>query len=308
MKKDHAGFYRKLREILAESQILEEEPMSRHTTFRVGGPADYYLTPQKNQVRDIAELCKAERMPYTVVGNGSNLLVGDRGIRGVALAMGKAAGAVRITDDGMIFAGAGALLSQAAQAAYQAGFGGMEFAAGIPGSVGGAVVMNAGAYGGEIRDVIVSADVLTEAGELLTLTREELDLSYRHSCVSEKGYIVLEAAFGLAGHETPKEEIRAQMEEFKKRRQEKQPLEYPSAGSTFKRPEGHFAGKLVMDAGLAGFAVGGAQVSEKHCGFVINKGGATAADIRSLIMQVQEKVKAQSGVMLEPEVRFVGEF
>jgi UDP-N-acetylmuramate dehydrogenase len=193
-----------------------------------------------------------------------------------------------------------------ANAAAEAGLGGMEFAAGIPGSIGGAVTMNAGAYGGEMKDILESAKVLTTSGEIKTLGKEELDLSYRHSCIPGNGYIVLEAVIVLPCAD--KEEIRAKMDELRGKRVEKQPLEYPSAGSTFKRPEGYFAGKLIMDAGLRGYAVGGAQVSEKHCGFVINRGGATAAEVRQLMRDVQDKVEAMSGVRLEPEVKIMGEF
>ncbi len=203
-------------------------------------------------------------------------------------------------------AGAGALLSQAANAACQAGLGGLEFAAGIPGSVGGAVVMNAGAYGGELKDVIIKARVLAQDGQIQVLSREELELSYRRSCIPSRNLIVLEAEFLL--QPKPQEEIKAVMEELKSRRIAKQPLEYPSAGSTFKRPEGHFAGKLIMDAGLAGLREGGAQVSEKHCGFVVNAGGATAADILRLIRRIQQNVQEQSGAALEMEVRCIGEF
>ena len=203
-------------------------------------------------------------------------------------------------------AGAGTMLSKAANAAADAGLSGMEFASGIPGSVGGAVVMNAGAYGGEIKDIIISADVVTASGDVKTLTRDELDLSYRHSCIPENGYIVVKAVFELSPGRS--EEIRNAMAELRDKRIEKQPLEYPSAGSTFKRPEGYFAGKLIQDAGLRGYTVGGACVSEKHCGFVVNKGGATAADVLQLIEDVKSKVFKLSGVELEPEVKMIGEF
>lgn len=244
-------------------------------------------------------------MPYHIIGNGSNLLVSDAGIRGVVIAFTK--NAARIQAEGSrLTAGAGALLSQAAAAALKASLGGLEFAAGIPGSVGGAVVMNAGAYGGELKDVLAHARVLGPDGKIQILDKEQLDLSYRHSCIAQRHMIVLEAEFVL--EKKPQEEIKAYMDELKKRRIEKQPLEYPSAGSTFKRPQGYFAGKLIMDAGLAGFSVGGAQVSEKHCGFVINKGGAKAADILELIRQVQQKVRQQAGVELEMEVKRMGDF
>lgn len=298
-------FYEKLCSILAKEQILCEEPMSRHTTFRVGGPADYFVTPDPEQAAQLLALCKEEQMTCQVIGNGSNLLVGDGGIRGVVLALAGQAAQIHV-EGSCIRAGAGVLLSQTAQAAARAGLGGLEFAAGIPGSVGGAVVMNAGAYGGELKDVLTYAVVLTPDGRQLTLSGEELELSYRHSCIPERGLTVLQARFQLL--EKPQDEIKALMEDLKQRRIQKQPLEYPSAGSTFKRPQGYFAGKLIMEAGLAGFTVGGAQVSEKHCGFVINKGNAAAADIRSLIEQVQQRVFEHSGIRLETEVKYMGEF
>lgn len=302
---DNAGFYQQLCSILSEGQILCSEPMSRHTTFRVGGPADYYVTPKLEQTAEVLLLCREQQIPCQIIGNGSNLLVGDRGIRGVVLAFAKQAAQIRVNGN-RIRAGAGALLSQAAGAALKAGLGGLEFAAGIPGSVGGAVVMNAGAYGGEIKDVLVRADVLARDGQLLTMKKEELDLSYRHSCIQERRLIVLEAEFLL--QPKPREDIQAVMDDLKKRRIEKQPLEYPSAGSTFKRPQGHFAGKLIMEAGLSGASVGGAKVSEKHCGFVINTGGAKAEDICRLIQMIQKKVFEHSGVKLETEVKYIGEF
>lgn len=301
----NSEFYQQLRSILSEDQILCSEPMSRHTTFRVGGPADYYVMPKQKQTAEVLALCRRQQIPCRIIGNGSNLLVGDKGIRGVVLAFEKQAAQIR-TEENRIKAGAGALLSQTAGAALKAGLGGLEFAAGIPGSVGGAVVMNAGAYGGEIRDVLTQADVLTQDGQLFTMKKEELDLSYRHSCIPERGLIVLEAEFLL--QPKPQEEIQAVMEDLKQRRIEKQPLEYPSAGSTFKRPQGHFAGKLIMEAGLAGVSVGGAKVSEKHCGFVINTGGAAAEDICRLIRLIQKKVYEHSGVKLETEVQYMGEF
>lgn len=298
-------FYQQLCSILSEDQIFCDEPMSRHTTFRVGGPADFYLTPRVEQVAGVLELCRQEGAACQVVGNGSNLLVGDLGIRGVVLAFAKQASAIKVQGQS-VCAQAGALLSQAAGAAAKAGLGGLEFAAGIPGSVGGAVVMNAGAYGGECKDVLLRVTALTPEGELVTLAQEELELSYRHSCIPERGLAVLEAEFAL--QPKPKDEILALMDDLKKRRIEKQPLEYPSAGSTFKRPEGYFAGKLIMEAGLSGASVGGARISEKHCGFLINTGNATASEILALIRIVQDRVFEHSGVKLETEVKCVGEF
>lgn len=280
--------------------------MSRHTTFRVGGPADYFITPDSSQVKDVILLCREYQVPYQVIGNGSNLLVSDQGIRGAVIALsGTYSKGVQIHGERMLVK-AGELLSQAANEACQAGLGGLEFAAGIPGSAGGGIVMNAGAYGGELKDVVATVKVLAKDGSVEVLSGGEMEFSYRHSCVPERGLIVLEAEFSL--QPKPKEEIRALMDDLKKRRIEKQPLEYPSAGSTFKRPAGHFAGKLIMDAGLAGCSIGGAEVSRKHCGFIINKGGATASDIFALIQHVQREVQQQFQVMLEPEVKCIGDF
>lgn len=298
-------FYDEITTALPELQVLKDEPMSRHTTFRIGGPADYFVCPDREQIAEVLAVAKKCGMAITVIGNGSNLLVGDKGIRGLVVEIGSAMNQIMV-DKNRITAGAGALLSQVAAKAAAAELGGMEFAAGIPGSVGGAVTMNAGAYGGEMKDILRTVTVLTPEGELKTLDVSEMDLSYRHSCVPEQQYIVLEAEIEL-GYK-PEEEIRAQMEELRNKRIEKQPLEYPSAGSTFKRPEGYFAGKLIMDAGLRGYRVGDAQVSEKHCGFVINRKNASAQEVRQLMQDVQDKVKAQFGVMLEPEVKMLGEF
>ena len=292
-------------EAMPELVIRTEEPMSKHTTFRIGGAAEVFAAPDARELPQLLAMAKGADVPVTVIGNGSNLLVGDRGIAGLVIEIGERMSEVRI-EGTILVAGAGALLSKAAQTAAAAGLGGLEFAAGIPGSVGGAVVMNAGAYGGEMKDVLQSVKVLTEEGELLILTTEELELGYRHSCVPERKYIVVEATMELSAK--PEEEIRACMAELRAQRAEKQPLEYPSAGSTFKRPEGYFAGKLIMDAGLRGYTVGGAQVSEKHCGFVINKGGATAADVRQLMQDVHDRVKEQFDVELEPEVKLIGSF
>lgn len=298
-------FYDKLAGIVSKEAILENEPMSKHTTFRIGGNADLFVSPKVNQIADIMALVKVYDVPVTVVGNGSNLLVGDKGIRGLVLSIGKDAEDIQVDGSCMIVS-AGALLSKIAAEAAKRSLTGFEFAAGIPGTLGGAIVMNAGAYGGEIKDVLISATVLTPEGEILELSNGELELSYRHSCIPEKGYIVLEAVLEFM----PGEEniIREKMAELKKSRIEKQPLEFPSAGSTFKRPEGFFAGKLIQDAELRGYSVGGAQVSEKHCGFVVNKGEATAKDVLSLIEDVKRIVYDKFQVELEPEVKMIGEF
>lgn len=296
----------RLEQILTKDRIRQNEPMKNHTTFRVGGPADIFLMPSAEELPAVLSVCREERVPVTVIGNGSNLLVGDQGIRGVVICIGSGMRGIRV-DGEKIFLEAGVTLAAAAQQAAKAGLTGLEFASGIPGTFGGAVVMNAGAYGGEMKDVIVSVRVISEDGEILTLSKEELDLSYRHSVIPERGYLVIDGELLLTREKDP-DQITERMEELKKKRIEKQPLEYPSAGSTFKRPEGYFAGKLIMDAGLRGFSVGGAAVSEKHCGFVINKGNATAADICALMDEVTRIVKEKYAVTLEPEVKKVGEF
>ena len=298
-------FLTELENIMAGSGIFMEEPMKKHTTFRVGGPADVLVQPDETTLAAVLGLCRQHNVPYSFIGNGSNLLVGDKGIRGVVIEMTEPMGNIEVHGT-RITAQAGAMLSKIANTAASNGLGGMEFAAGIPGSVGGAVVMNAGAYGGEMKDIIEKVYVLDENGAQLELDRDALDLGYRHSCIPDKKYIVTKVVLELVPRNEA--EIRSEMKELNEKRAEKQPLQYPSAGSTFKRPEGYFAGKLIMDAGLRGYQVGGAQVSEKHCGFVINKGDATAADICQLMRDVSDKVQAQFGVVLEPEVKMIGEF
>lgn len=299
------NFYDKLNNVIAKDSILIDEPMSRHTTFRVGGPADFFVTPKaKEEVRDVIRICKEAGMPYYIIGNGSNLLVSDAGYRGVIVQIYKEMNEVKVEGD-LVKAQAGALLSGIAAKALGAELSGFEFASGIPGTIGGACVMNAGAYGGEMKDVLESVTVLTGEGKIIELGRNELELGYRTSVIAKKGYIVLGAVLKLEHGDG--EKIKTYMDELKEKRVTKQPLEYPSAGSTFKRPEGYFAGKLIEDAGLRGFQVGGAQVSEKHCGFVINRDHATAADIMELMRQVQIRVKENSGVDLEPEVKRLGD-
>lgn len=300
------NIYNQMIQIIDKERVLIDEPMKKHTTFRVGGNADCFVMPRTTQeVQQVVALCKNENLPYYILGNGSNLLVGDKGYRGVIIQIYKEMNEI-IVEGERIRAQAGALLSKVGSVALEASLAGFEFAAGIPGAVGGAVVMNAGAYGGEMKDILASATVLTEDGTILILKNEELELGYRTSIIAKKNYIVLEAEYQLQRGD--KTEIRAKMDELKKQRVAKQPLEFASAGSTFKRPEGYFAGKLIQDAGLRGFQVGGAQVSEKHCGFVINKGDATAEDIVELMNQVSEKVYQEFGVTLEPEVKRLGEF
>ena len=296
----------KFNDLLGEEKVKVDEPMKRHTTFRIGGPADYFLLPSsEEELSGILKICKNEELPYFILGNGSNLLVSDEGYRGVIIQLYRNYGDITVKGN-EIHATAGALLSQIAAAAKNASLTGFEFAGGIPGTLGGAVVMNAGAYGGELKDVLKEAVVMDREGNIFTVPVEKLAMGYRTSLVKTAGYLVLEAVIFLK--KGSQEEIRDTMKDLADRRISKQPLEYPSAGSTFKRPEGYFAGKLIMDAGLRGYQVGGAQVSEKHCGFVINKGNATAADVCRLMADVQAKVQEQFGVTLEPEVKFLGDF
>ncbi|MFV0465219.1 MAG: UDP-N-acetylmuramate dehydrogenase [Lachnospiraceae bacterium] len=294
-----------LEAVLEKSQIFENEWMKDHTTFQVGGSADAVVFPPLEKLCAVRNICMRYDIPYTIIGNGSNLLVSDEGIPGVVIVLAEQAGELYCEGD-TITAHAGALLSKTADLALQSNLTGMEFASGIPGSVGGAAVMNAGAYGGEMKDIILAVKVLTLEGHIRFLSRQELDFSYRHSCIPENGYIVLEVVFQLrAGNH---DEIEACMKDLSERRHSRQPLEYGSAGSTFKRPEGHFAGKLIMDSGLGGYRIGGAQVAEKHCGFIINTGDASAKDIYDLIHFVQKTVFEKFEVMLEPEVRMIGRF
>ncbi len=297
---------KKFCDLLGEERVFTGEAMSRHTTFKIGGPADYFLMPDKDtDVGRIVKICKESAIPYFILGNGSNLLVGDGGYRGAVIQIYKNMSAVTV-EGTEITVQAGALLSSVAAAAKNAALTGFEFAGGIPGTMGGAVVMNAGAYGGEMKDVLTEVTVMDEEGEIVTLPADKLELGYRTSIIKTAGYIVLEAKLQLK--EGNPEVIRETMKDLTIRRTTKQPLEYPSAGSTFKRPEGYFAGKLIMDSGLAGYQVGGAQVSEKHCGFVINAGGATARDVRTLMDNVRDIVYKKYGVALEPEVKFLGDF
>lgn len=287
-------------------RVLLEEPMKRHTTFRIGGPAEVFVMPGNlEEVQRILEICRTEDLPYFILGNGSNLLVSDRGYRGVVIQLDRNFGEVKV-EGTEIHASAGALLSTIAVAARRASLTGFEFAGGIPGTLGGAVVMNAGAYGGEMKDVLRKVMVMDQSGKVFEIPAEELQMGYRTSIIKTAGYIVLGAVLSLK--EGNLEEIKMLTRKLSEQRTSKQPLEYPSAGSTFKRPEGYFAGKLIMDSGLRGYRVGGAQVSEKHCGFVINTGDATAQDVRTLMSDVRRIVKEKFGVTLEPEVKFLGDF
>ena len=296
----------KFNDLLGEEKVKVDEPMKRHTTFRIGGPADYFLLPSsEEELSGILKICKNEELPYFILGNGSNLLVSDEGYRGVIIQLYRNYGDITVKGN-EIHATAGALLSQIAAAAKNASLTGFEFAGGIPGTLGGAVVMNAGAYGGEMKDVLKEVTVMNQDGEILTIPADKLELGYRTSIIKTAGYIVLEAVISLKKGNI--EEITALSRKLSAQRIEKQPLEYPSAGSTFKRPEGYFAGKLIMDSDLRGYRVGGAQVSEKHCGFVINAGGATAEDVSTLMKNVTDIVYEKFGVKLEPEVKFLGKF
>ena len=287
-------------------QVLFEEPMKKHTTFRIGGPAEIFVMPKTTEeVAKALEICRQEEIPYFVLGNGSNLLVSDQGYRGVIIQMDR--NMEEVTVEGPeIRAAAGALLSSIAAAARRSSLAGFEFAGGIPGTLGGAVVMNAGAYGGEMKDVLKDVTVMTQDGEVRVIPAGELEMGYRTSIIKKAGYLVLGATIVLK--EGDPEEIRALMRELSEKRTSKQPLEFPSAGSTFKRPEGYFAGKLIMDSGLRGYQIGGARVSDKHCGFVINAGDATARDVVDLMEYVVKVVKEKYGVTLEPEVKFLGKF
>lgn len=298
------NFAIKLREILDIEDIRIDEPMKEHTSFKVGGPVDILLTPKDfNQVVDAVKLCKKENIPYYIMGNGSNLLVRDGGIRGVMIKLVKL-NKIQVKEN-RIITESGASLKDISTAALENCLTGFEFACGIPGSVGGAVTMNAGAYNGEISNVIESAKVICNNGEIIVLSREKMELGYRMSSILKNGYTILEVTFNL--EKGDKENIVNRIEDLSRRRNEKQPLEYASAGSTFKRPQGHFAAKLIEDSGLKGESVGDAQVSQKHSGFIINKGNATAKDILTLISIVQHRVRQNFNIDLYTEVRIIGE-
>lgn len=300
----YKSFSLEFEKIVGSNNIFIDEPMKNHTSFKVGGPADILLTPTTSeQIRDSIILCQRENIPYYILGNGSNLLVKDGGIRGVSIKFSKLDSI--IVDGERIIAQSGAPLTNVCTHALKNNLGGFEFACGIPGSIGGAVTMNAGAYNGEISQVIESANVIDGEGNIITLSKDDLELGYRMSAIQKYHYIVLEVTLRL--HNGDYDTIKNRIMDLNRRRREKQPLEYPSAGSTFKRPEGYFAAKLIEDTGLKGASIGGAQVSEKHSGFIINKGNATAKDILNLIKFVQDKVKEKFNVDLHTEVRIIGE-
>ena len=289
-----------LEEWIPTENIFREEPMSKHTTFRIGGNADCLLQIENaEQLSKVKKYLKTLEIPYFVIGNGSNLLVSDEGYRGVILVVSEQMSDVKV-EGTRIIAQAGALMSKIARVALEHGLTGFEFASGIPGTIGGGVVMNAGAYDGELKQVVTCVKVVDEEGNLLELDNETMEFGYRTSAIKHSGFTAVEVQIDLQPGD--KDAIKARMDELTAKRREKQPLEYPSAGSTFKRPQGHFAGALIMNAGLRGYQVGDAQVSEKHCGFVINKGNATASDVLNLMAHVQKEVKEQFDVELEPEV------
>lgn len=298
------NFINELRKILGVENVVIDEPMKNHTSFKVGGPADVLVYPTNyDMITQVIKLCKESNVNYFILGNGSNLLVKDGGIRGVVI---KFAKLNKITIDGdKIIAESGAKLNDVSAAALNSSLTGFEFASGIPGSIGGATTMNAGAYDGEMSKVLHSALVIDNKGEVRNLSKEELELSYRMSAILKYGYIVLQVTLKLTPGD--KNKIKARIDELTQKRTDKQPLEYASAGSTFKRPEGYFASKLIQDAGLKGVYVGAAEVSEKHSGFLINKGGASAKDVLELISLVQTKVQEKFGVELHTEVRIIGE-
>ncbi|WP_255247421.1 UDP-N-acetylmuramate dehydrogenase [Paucisalibacillus globulus] len=296
--------YEKLINITSEQNVMVNEPLKNHTYTRLGGRADLLVTPETyEQVREIVKLANEEGVPFTLLGNGSNLIVKDGGIRGIVMNLNKL-NEIK-TDGTKVIAQSGARIIDTSREALKQHLTGLEFACGIPGSVGGALYMNAGAYGGEVKDCLESAIVIDRNGDLLSLNADELDLEYRRSNIPDKGYIVLEGTFAL--EEGNYEEIKAIMDDLTFKRESKQPLEYPSCGSVFKRPPGYFAGKLIQDSGLQGKQIGGAQVSLKHAGFIVNKDNATADEYIRLIRHVQSTVKDKFGVTLEREVRIIGE-
>lgn len=295
-----------LESVISSERIQQDEPMREHTTFRIGGNADYLVNPANSEeAANVVRLLLANKIPFTIIGNGSNILVSDKGIRGVVVCISDGMDYVKITGCKVV-AGAGALLSKVAKEALSNNLSGLEFASGIPGSIGGAMVMNAGAYGSEMKDVVKSVTMMDiDTGERVILTGEEMEFGYRTSVIKHHPYLVLETEFELT--EGSYDAIKSQMDELNAKRREKQPLEYPSAGSAFKRPEGYFAAKLIEDSGMKGYRVGGAMVSDKHSGFIVNVDNATAQDVVTVIEDVKAKVSSDSNVMLEPEVIMLGE-
>ena len=291
---------------MTKQNVLTDEPMCDHTTFKIGGKADVFVSIiNEHEILRLLELLRSRQIPFFILGNGSNILVSDEGYRGVIIEIGSAYSGVRMLDD-IVIAKAGTTMAKLSHFAMENDLTGLEFASGIPGTVGGGIIMNAGAYGGEMRQITYRVKAVTPSGEVIYLSNADMEFEYRNSKAKKEGYIILQAEFRL--HRGEKSVIEGIMRDLAKKRRDKQPLEYPSAGSTFKRPQGYYAGKLIADAGLKGLSVGGAQVSEKHAGFLINTGSATAADMYELINQVRTKVKEAYSVVLEPEVIFLGEF
>ena len=295
-----------IKSIVTRQNVLTDEPMCDHTTFKIGGKADVFVSIiNEHEILRLLELLRSRQIPFFILGNGSNILVSDEGYRGVIIEIGSAYSGVRMLDD-IVIAKAGTTMAKLSHFAMENDLTGLEFASGIPGTVGGGIIMNAGAYGGEMRQITYRVKAVTPSGEVVYLSNAEMEFEYRNSKAKKEGYIILQAEFRL--HRGEKSVIEGIMRDLAKKRRDKQPLEFPSAGSTFKRPQGYYAGKLIADAGLKGLSVGGAQVSEKHAGFLINTGSATAADMYELINQVRTKVKEAYSVVLEPEVIFLGEF
>lgn len=302
----NTSMYEFIGKIIPEERMFFDEPMSRHTTFRVGGAAEcMVLIEQEEELLKLVPYLNRIEQEYFILGNGSNLLVGDKGYRGMIIKLGEGMNRIKVEGD-RIYVQAGALLSRTAAAARDAELSGMEFAAGIPGSIGGGVVMNAGAYDGEMKQITESVKVMDKEGKIMVLDNDTMEFGYRTSIIKNRPFIVLEVVLRMQPGR--KDQIQAKMDELMEKRRSRQPLNYPSAGSTFKRPEGYFAGKLIMDAGMRGYRIGDAQVSNKHCGFVVNIGNATAADVKEVIEEVQERVKDRFHVRLEPEVIFLGDF
>lgn len=300
--------YQFLIEIVNQEQILINEPMKNHTSFKIGGPADFFVLPKSvEQIQGIVKLCKSEEIPLFILGNGTDLLVRDKGIRGIVLKIAKNFDSVKITGvtEEKVIAQSGVSLSALAKILLRNELSGFEFASGIPGTLGGAVTMNAGAYGGEMKDILRSIEVMDQNGNIFTLQGKEMALGYRKSAVQERNLIALIATMEFKKGNYDK--IKERMRDLDQRRKTKQPIQWPSAGSTFKRPEGYFAGKLIQDAGLKGFSMGRAQVSDLHSGFVINKGGASAKEVITLIRHIQTTVKEKLGVDLQTEVKIIGE-
>lgn len=299
----------KLKEVLGSENVRLNEPMKAHTTMKVGGPAALFLTPEdEDPIRDALQILEEENIPYYILGNGSNVICKDAGYEGAIICLADRYKGFEIAeDDGVtakVIVRAGTDNKEFSEAMIKAGLAGFEFASGIPGSIGGATAMNAGAYDGELKNIVTCVKLLDKSGNIITKSNEEMEFGYRHSLVSGGEYVVLETTFALK-HDN-RDDIQARVDDLTERRTSKQPLEYPSCGSTFKRPEGYFAGKLISDAGLKGYSLGGAQVSDKHAGFVINRDNASAADVLNLIEHIRRTVQASQGVMLECEVKILG--